>query len=201
MSEMKLMDKANGLELYLIKSKAEPFSINNLEHALSLFNSTGYIIAYLDYRVLIGKVNNNGFEFYNNEKIEEKYIQKLRLFNDDRELLIWRNNDGLKGRLRIDGDGEDTKDTFVVDACQVLWGTKKDKLGNGWIKLYEDRGTELIIPYNEDVVINEGKRLFIKTRNYVSTTPEENQENHADYRFQARYTDCRFVEFTESYLK
>jgi len=198
MSEMKLMDKANGLVLHSIKSREEKVVIKSLNDALSVFNSTGYVIAYLDYKVLIGKVNNNGLEFYNNEKIEEKYIQRLRLFNDDRELLIWRNNDGLKGRLRIDGDGEDTKDTFVVDACQVLWGTKKDKLGNGWIKLFEDRGTELIIPYNEDVVINEGKRLFIKTRNYVSTTPDENQEKPADYRFQARYTDCRFIGFNST---
>jgi CRISPR-associated protein (TIGR03984 family) len=185
MTEKKSLDKANGLELYLIKSKAEPLSINNLEHALSLFNSTGYAVAYLDYKVLIGKVNNNGFEFFNNEKIEEKYIQKLRLFNDDKELLIWRDNNGLKGRLRIDGEGEET---FVVDACQVLWGTKKDELGNGWIKLFEDRGTELILPYDEGVIIdNKRNRLFIMTRNYISFHPETNQ---------ATYFDCRFIKFT-----
>jgi CRISPR-associated protein (TIGR03984 family) len=184
MTEKKLLDKANGLELYLIKSKAEPYSIiNNLEQALSLFNSTGYVIAYLDYKVLIGKVNNNGFEFFNNEKIEEKYIQKLRLFNDDKELLIWRDNNGLKGRLRIDGEGEET---FVVDAYQVLWGTKKEKLRNGWIKLFEDRGTELILPYDEGVIIDDKKnRLFIMTRNYIH--PETNQ---------ATYFDCRFIKFT-----
>jgi CRISPR-associated protein (TIGR03984 family) len=185
MTEKKSLDKANGLELYLIKSKVEPLSINNLEHALSLFNSTGYAVAYLDYKVLIGKVNNNGFEFFNNEKIEEKYIQKLRLFNDDKELLIWRDNNGLKGRLRIDGEGEET---FAVDACQLLWGTKKDKLGNGWIKLFEDRGTELILPYDEGVIIdNKRSRLFIMTRNYISFHPGTNQ---------ATYFDCRFIKFT-----
>jgi CRISPR-associated protein (TIGR03984 family) len=189
MTEKKFLDEANGLKLYEINSKAEQVTINNLKDALSLFNSTGYAIAYLDYKVLIGKVNNDSFEFYNNETIEERYIQRLRLFNNDKELLIWRDNNGLKGRLRIDGEGEDT---FVVDACQVLWGTKKDKLGNGWIKLFEDRGTELILPYDEGVIIDDKKnRLFIMTRNYVSVYPETNQ---------ATYVDCRFLTFTEQPL-
>jgi len=190
MTERKLLDKANGLEQYLIKSEAKPYSINNLEQALSLFDSTGYVIAYLDYKVFVGKINIDSFEFFENETIEERYIQKLRLFNDDKELLIWRDNDGLKGRLRIDGEG---KDTFVVDACQVLWGTEKKELGNGWIKLFEDRGTELILPYDENIKIDEKEnRLFIITRNYISFHPDTNQ---------ATYIDCRFIKFTNKHLE
>jgi CRISPR-associated protein (TIGR03984 family) len=174
--------KANGLELHEIKSKTVLFKIGNLKEALSIFNSTGYIVVYLDYKVLIGKVNSENLEFYKDERIKEKYIQKLRIFNRDRELLIWRDNNELKGRLRIDGEGQTI---YAVDANQVLWGTKKEKLGNGWIKLKEDRGTELIIPYDENVEIDDKKnRLFILTRNYIDS--EE---------IQATYFDCRFVDF------
>jgi len=183
-------EKQNSLKLYQVKSKVEPFNINLLEDALGIFNSTGFAVAYLDYKVLIGKVNIKNIEFYNNEVIEEeKYIQRIRLFNDDKELLIWRVKNGFKSRLRIDNEGSNE---FVVDACQVLWGTNKEKLNNGWIKIYEDRGTELILPYGEDAKIDDKEnRLFIMTRNYIGFHPKT---------YQATYVDCRFVKFTNSPL-
>ncbi|MDI6714682.1 MAG: CRISPR-associated protein Csx19 [Thermodesulfovibrio sp.] len=180
--------KTNGLELLKINSKTKPVNINSIKDALDHFNSTGYIVAYLDYKVLIGKVNIDSFEFYNNETIEEKYIQRLRLFNNEKELLVWRDNNYLKGRLRIDNEGHET---FVVDACQVLWGTDKKELGNGWIKLFEQRGTELILPYRDLKIDNKKHRLFLKTRNYISFHSKTHQ---------ATYTDCRFIGFTEKPL-
>jgi len=180
--------KANGLELKKIRSKAEVVTINNLSEAFRHFGSDGFVVAYLDYRVLIGKINNNSFEFYNGEAIEERYIQRLRLFNEDKELLIWRDNSGLKGRLRIDGEGDET---FVVEACQVLWGTNRKDLGNGWSKLYEERGTELILPFGKIEINNRKRRLFLKTRNYITFHPDTHQ---------ASYGDCRFTGFTEKPL-
>ncbi len=180
--------KENGLELNEIASKVETANINSLKDALSLFNSSGYIVAYLDYKVLIGRVNENSFEFYKDDTIEEKYIQRLRLFNEKKELLIWRDRNSLKGRLRSDDEG---KGTFVVDACQVLWGTYKQDLENGWIKLFEERGTELILPYGNLKIDNKKHRLFLKTRNYIFFHSETHQ---------ATYTDCRFVGFTDKSL-
>lgn len=177
--------KANGIELKEIKSKAEVVTINNLDDALSCFNSNGYVVAYLDYKVLIGGISNNRFEFYGSETIEEKYIQRLRLFNDQKELLIWHGNSTLNGRLRIDDEGDDT---FVVEAYQVLWGTDKKDLGNGWSRLYEERGTELILPVGNVEINNKKKRLFLKTRNYITFHPKT---------YRATYGDCRFVELME----
>jgi CRISPR-associated protein (TIGR03984 family) len=174
---------ANGLELKEIKSYSEPASISSIDVALRLFNSTGYVVAYLDYKVLIGKINNNKFEFYNSKNIYEKYIQRLRLFNEQKELLIWRGKNGLEGRLRLDDEGSEI---FVVDACQVLWGTKKQELNNGWTKLSEDRGTELILPFKGLDVNDKEKRVFLKTRNYVDFHNKTQQ---------ATYIDCRFVKF------
>jgi len=184
-----LLEKANGLELHRIKSRVELRNINNLEDILNFFNSSGFVVVYLDYKVLIGKINNNGFKFHNNEPIEEKYIQKLRLFNNDKELLVWRDYNGLKGRLRIDGEGDDT---YVVDACQVLWGIRSEALGNGWIKLSEERGTELILPYKNVKIDDRKNRLFLKTRNYIGFHPLTHQ---------ATYIDCRLVGFTNKPLE
>jgi len=177
--------KANGLELKIIKSKVETKEIKNLKEALSIFNSTGYVVSYLDYKVLIGKVTPENLYFFNNETIEEKYIQRLRLFNQSRELLLWRENGELKSRLRIDEEGDDT---YAIDACQMLWGTDKEELDEGWIKLFEQRGPELILPYEKVRIDNWKNRLFLKTRNYIQFHPETQQ---------ATYVDCRFIGFKD----
>ncbi len=175
----------NGLELKEISSKIVSVAIDSLKGAFNSFNSNGYVVVYLDYKVLIGRVDACGFEFYNDETIEERYIQRLRLFNEQKELLIWREDSGLKGRLRTDEDGERT---YVVDACQVLWGTNRERLSDEWLRLYEQRGTELILPYGNVEINDRNKRLFLKTRNYIAFHPKTSQ---------ATYTDCRFVGFTE----
>lgn len=180
-----LMLVENGLELKSIKSQVQTIKIDNLNEALSNFASDGYAIAYLDYKVLIGRINNGSLDFYINENIEEKFIQRLRLFNEHRELFIWRTEEGLKGRLRIDEQGEEI---YVIDARQVLWGTNKKELGNGWTKLFEERGTELILPFDGISLDNKKNRIFLKTRNYIDFYPET---------FQATYVDCRFTGFAD----
>jgi len=178
-----LLSKANGLELYRIRSKVESIIVENLKDAISKFNSNGFYVAYLDHRVVIGRIISNKLESYNDKIIEEKYIQKMRIFNEQKELLIWRNQGNLKGRFRIDGEGEEA---FVVNSFQLLWGTDKHNLGNNWIKVYEKRGTELILPLGDVNVDNRKNRLFLKSRNYIDFHPETHQ---------ATYSDCRFLGF------
>ncbi len=180
--------KENGLELLKIKSKVEKLQIKDQSHVLQLFNSEGFVVAYLDYKVLIGRIKNNNFQFYKNETFEDKYIQRLRLFNKEKELLVWKYKDCLKGRMRIDSEGNET---YVVDTSQMLWGTDKEELGDGWTRLFEERGPELIIPYKNVKIDNKKSRLFLKTRNYI--------DFHKDIR-QATYIDCRFIEFTDKTL-
>lgn len=178
---------ANGLKLMSIKSKTETVSIGDNDKLPELLpkyfdNETAYVVAYLDYRVLIGIYENSNMKFPDNETIDNEYIQRLRVFNENKELLIWRSSEGLKGRLRIDGDGQDTE---VVEACQVLWGTRVVKNTVDFTEITEDRGTTLILPIKGLEVDNRKKRAFIKTRNYVGYTPA----------YQATYVDCRFVRF------
>jgi CRISPR-associated protein (TIGR03984 family) len=177
---------ANGLRLDTIKSEVKPVSVqvDLLKTVIEHFpGSSAFVAAYLDYRVLIGKFENDVFALCENETIDAKFVQRLRVFNHDRELLIWRSKDGLKGRLRIDESG---KDTDVVDAGQVLFGTKAESMSN-FTRLTEDRGTEIILPFANINVDDKKKRVCVKTRNYI----EYNSITH-----QATYIDCRFVGFS-----
>ncbi len=167
-------------EIWTVKSYAE------LEEKVrEIFNDNGFVVAYLDYKVLIGKFDEGVFVFYDNESFEPRYLQKLRVFNEDKELLLWRQSEDLfRMRLRIDKEG---KPMDYVTARQVLWGTKSEDLGGSWCRIYEERGTELILPVEDPKLVGkEGKRrVKILTYNYI----DFNEVG------QAGYVDCRFVRF------
>ena len=176
---------ANRLVLISVRSDYEPIkSVSDIIKEINNRMKDGFIVAYFDNGVLIGKFKNGSFTFYNNLSIkdEQRYIQRIRVFNEKEELLIWRTEQGFKGRYRKDGDGTEH---HVIDAKQILWGTKVEKLSDDFIKIYEDRGTELILPLSGIATLDEKRRIALKTRNYIGYLPTQ----------QATYIDCRFMGF------
>lgn len=183
----------NGLDLITSKTKVEPCNdvdvsnYDSLEQFLSKnFKENGFIVAYLDYAVLIRKFQNGKIVLFNEEdKFDPTFIQKLRLFNKMSELLIWRTEGKWKARLRIDEEGLEMK---IIEANQVLFGTTAD-VQNGITTLTEGRGTEIILPFEINGVDTQKNRVKIKTRNYIDFNKLG----------QAGYVDCRLVEFTFGY--
>ncbi len=181
---------ANGLQLTSFLSTA--FSINDVDNHklneyLRKYFDTAKIVLWLDNEVRIGLWSKNVFQFYQSNYFDFKYVQRLRAFNNDKEIHIWRSGEEWKGRIRIDNDGG--KETDVVIAHQLLFGTKGEQLDSQFIKLEEKRGTNLILPianFKYDDKSNPQGRVFIKTHNYVKTNKIG----------QATYFDCRFVAFT-----
>lgn len=188
---------ANGLTLKTIPTTSTPLKEHGLQElkahddVISLISesvkSPSFFVAYLDYAVLIGRYAQHQFQSALNEKFDPKYLQRLRVFNADEELLLWRSGQTLKGRFRKDGEGNKMQ---VVDAEQVLFGTTAKDVstdGANFTEISEERGTKLILPFKGLFVDNEKQRIFLKTRNYVDYTPAH----------QATYTDCRFVGFAD----
>ncbi|WP_066635758.1 type III-D CRISPR-associated protein Csx19 [Desulfolucanica intricata] len=179
----------NGLTLGKVKSS---YIINELvidnygkliEKVVEIFKDNGFVVAYLYYKVLIGKFENGKLIFYQHETIEPKYLQTLRVFNDDKELLLWSKGEKFFNvRLRVDGEGEELD---YIDAKQILWGTESKEKKEGWSTLIEDRGTEIIIPLSGLKLDVNKKRLKLKTRNYIGCNEVG----------QAGYIDSRFVSF------
>jgi len=175
----------NGLSMKNIKTKTKVIDgISKLETINDYMTSDSSVVAYLDNKVLIGSYKDGTFRFRDNKSLDFNFIQKMRIFNDNEELLLWRRKDSLNGRLRIDGEGEETD---IVEVNQVLFGTTSEKTGDGYIKLSEERGTEIILPDKNYQVDTKKKRVAIKTRNYIGYT-----EN-----LQATYKDVRFVKFIQ----
>ena len=176
-----------------MKSKAEPYSKSDFDSLVKHWgNDEGYFVAYLDYKVLIGKFCNRAFP---GKLFDPKFVQKMRLFNKSKELYIWRNSQNenvFSGRLRIDGEGE--KPVDVIDAWQALYGTRC-KEENGVTSLTEDRGTNLAIPFSGLKFDKDPEKsdlpIRIYTRNYIGYNDLG----------QAGYEDCRFVAFTNKNMK
>jgi len=180
----------NGLERIELHSETNEIGAEEIETALSdNFGEKTFVVAYLDYKVLIGTWENNAFHFYENEqpdlKYIQKYIQKMRVFNTDKELLVWRTNGRLKGRLRTDENGTETE---VVVTHQVLFGTRKGSYcNNNFTEITENRGTSLILPFADLTVDDKRNRIRVRTHNYIGHNTLG----------QATYEDCRFVSFCD----
>lgn len=185
----------NGLQYN--KQKTSSKSVTIIEDKDILMNApdNGWFIAYLFHRVVIGRIKKGEFEYYQNAKnsndVTLPNMIKLRAFNKDAELFVWRTNiGGYKARLRTDNAGEEQG---VIDAKQVLFGTRAEKLNEKYSILKEDRGTEIILPLNDlgiqiDDINNEKGRLCVHTRAYIGIIEDT---------WQATYEDVRFVEFVK----
>lgn len=172
----------NGLRIHQTKSKVDPInSIASMDEVKSLIEKDSFVAAYLNDKVIIGKYSQKEFTFYNNHQLELTAIQRVRIFNENEELMLWRSEDKFVGRHRKDSEGDQT---WFVENDQVLFGTKSEDLG-GYTQLTEDRGTEVIVPLTGIILSKENKKARVKvtTRNYIGYN-----EIH-----QATYVDNRLV--------
>lgn len=192
---MNLPYQKNGLVLKYINSKVialdEVGLFNNIDELHKfIIEKTGFKSAYAVFytydEVLFGEITEKTIELYKSDSLISKEIIKMRVFNEKAELYMWKSKNRMKGRLRTDEEG---KETLVVEAEQVVIGTKSEKIQDGFVKLSEERGIKVILP--EKIVagktIDDGtNRLKIMSRNYV----EFNDDSIATYK------DCRLIGFT-----
>lgn len=158
------------------------------------FQDNTFFIAYLDYKVIIGRLQNEILSYWNHSektKLEEKdfiFLQKLRVFNQNEELYFW--NQGLSPRkfsARYRSDVSGNEFIEYVESNQILFGTKVFSNEN-YSTIKENRGTEIILPFSNFYLDNKDddlERIAIKTRYYM------------DYNEMglAYYKDLRFVKF------
>ncbi|ETR64861.1 MAG: hypothetical protein OMM_15233, partial [Candidatus Magnetoglobus multicellularis str. Araruama] len=120
----KITPPANGLKLINLKSRVIPIYPDSpkrngikpnelLPLITKNFVSNAYVIAYLYSYVMVGKWENNSLLFHDPQQFDESKILKLRVFNREQELLVWKSGNELKARLRKD----DPKARIVCCSC------------------------------------------------------------------------------------
>ena len=188
----------NGLKL-LHNIKSTVTHLGEIENILNIskehIQKKSSVVLFLDYEVRIGEFENGSFRFFHEDDFEPKFVQFLRIFNKDEEIYIWRSGEKLFGRMRRDGEGEET---VIVEADQVLFGTSSE-IHDGWTRIWEERGTTLILP--GAFKANKHKsRVALRTRNYINYMENKNFPKVRKSMLapcQATYVDCRFVEFVQ----
>ena len=152
------------------------------------FAGNGLVVAWLNYSILFGILEEGKMNFYQGQTPDwKKHLIKLRVFNEQKELLIWKSNKKFKYRLRV--DEVEGKETEFINAGQIIWGTKSVPLDEVFSKIQEDRGVEFIVPFsNLKLFVN--KRLVLVSRNYLDYNKME-QVGIVDTRFVK--IECREV--------
>lgn len=141
---------------------------------------SGFAVCWLWHEILFGKVGDGCLVFPPSKAPDlDRDLREMRLFNESRELYLYRAEKGFRFRRRIDG-GEERAE--YIDARQVLWGTEGD-VREGWTTLSEKRGIRLTVPI-QAVGVDTGRRVVLATRNYIAETDIG----------QAGITDCRYVD-------
>jgi|GEM_PF-3379259 len=185
--------------LIIHSDQSQEFHLPDLKSRLTSDNQ--YFVSYLDYAVIIGKwsLNNNEIllEIPPDLSFNSTYLQSLRMFNENMEILLFSSNreqGAFNGRIRIDNESlKAGQEINAVDVNQILFGTKAERLNidSQWIKLSEDRGTEIILPasvFNGYDLTKFGQEYLcsLTVRNYIETNATS---------FQAYYSDHRFIKF------
>ena len=180
--------KTNGLSYLNLKTSSTPVIVNSDQDILDNSPEGAWFVAYLYHRVVIGKFENKQLVYYKqkNNDVKLSNILKLRVFNEDSELFVWKTNlGGHRARLRSDGTGTEQG---IVETKQVLFGTEAKPLTDDpvYSVLTEKRGTEIILPIPNLKINDKKNRMCIKTRSYIGYIEKTGQ---------ATYEDVRFVKF------
>lgn len=161
-----------------------------------------FAVAYMDNGIFIEKLynddnyNDNRFKFYNGYSLNMKYLQKIRIFNENEELSVWRTFDPERNviyRFRhisdsdINNSNSSSPFFYCKDVNQMLFGTYMSNKEEGYVELKEDRGVKIIMPDEGFKVDADKNRIAIKTRNYIDFGRN----------FIASYIDARFLKFIQ----
>ncbi|MCK9220717.1 MAG: CRISPR-associated protein Csx19 [Bacteroidales bacterium] len=163
----------------------------------------GWAVAWFENRIQFYKVENDK---WSDDLGELTCLVRLRVFDADKELHLWKNNGILKGRLREDQPGNEI---CFITAHPILNGSRFTlEAGGKYILAEEDKGTRFRIPYDDSFkeLLNDDQknRLRLITRNYIGYYPsvtwkQPNASNQSSSPLMnemlAGYEDCRFCGF------
>jgi len=149
----------------------EDVTKSNLGDALAIF--------YFDDGIRWAKFENGKFVFHNSKTYEIQYLQEVRIFTKDKEMLLRRNADKtFFCRLRVDGNGDEID---IIETNQLLLGNTSG-YDNGFTLFKEKSGSSGWVPGEYS-----SNKIAIKTINYI---------NYADDML-AGFVDSRFVKIEE----
>jgi len=135
------------------------------------------VICWMMNRIIWGTWKNGAFELVDGSKLELSYLLEMRVFNNQEELLLKKQNAQLTGRYVSD---EGTKSEEVVDTISRLWGTNKGSHIEKGIAMLKDDERKLCL----QIPMEEAAEYYgLITRNYIDSDARTGQSGYVDYRY------------------
>lgn len=96
------------------------------------------LLAHADDGVIWGQVKDGAMhmppaEVHEQVELRKETLQMARLFDDNQEVFLWRVEEGRwRARTVTEGKGDPCE---YLDEMQVLWGTKVEEVGGGFVRV------------------------------------------------------------------
>ena len=140
-----------------------------------------FVVAHYVHQVRLGRFAKGKLSFADGEIPEEKYLQEMRLFNNEREILIRRACVGYLVRI-LDDSSAAGEEVTAVDSISYFFGERVEAESTAdYACLYEEgRKIKLMLPTTK---VDEYYALV--TRSYIEYDAENGQAGYGKYRFVA----------------
>jgi CRISPR-associated protein (TIGR03984 family) len=137
-----------------------------------------YLLAHADDGVIWGRVDGDGPHTSHgiapaSPPLRASTLQQARLFGPAGELLLWRDDDGLRARVVTEVPGNDDD---IIDEDQILWGDAVEAVEDSFTLLREGaQGMRHAVP----IVVTDEQlnhhQLRLRVRHYIT----ENEDGEA----------------------
>lgn len=111
--------------------------------------------------------------------IRPEALQELRLFGDGGEALIWRSDEGLRGRLLEDARGDSPRDEAdplrPSDELRMVRGDHRirEDVGGGFTRVTDGTGAEQVLPVALDEAQLRQHKVRLHVRHYWAQNADD----------------------------
>ena len=110
--------------------------------------------------------------------IRPEALQELRLFGDGGEVLIWRSDEGLHGRILEDAKGDSPRDESdplrPSDELRIVRGDRiRADAGGGFTRVTDGTGAEQVLPVALDAAQLRQHKVRLHVRHYWAQNADD----------------------------
>lgn len=170
-----LTERKSKIEENFLASKAMDILLVNADA-----NAEYQVVAHCVNEIKMGWYKGGRFVFSDGNDLSDEYLQQMRVFNENEEILIKKTGHNYWVRKINDVSGADIK---TVDSTAVIFGKRivDNQLPDDFVMVFEPgRKVKLVLPVKE-----KSEKYCVTTRSYVTYDDKTGQAGYGYYRYVA----------------
>lgn len=170
-----LSKRKSNIEKWILISTAKDILLSKAD-----VNTEYQVVAHCVNEIKMGWYKAGGFVFADGDSVSDEYLQQLRVFNENEEILIKKTGHTYWVRKIDDSCGTEVK---TVDSTSIVFGKRVEavNLPEDFVKVFEPgRKVNLVLPVKEN-----SDKYCVTTRSYVTYDKKTGQAGYGYYRYVA----------------